>query len=602
MMESEIILELKNIIVKYGETHALNHFYLSLNKGEIHAVVGEHRAGKSSIAKLLGGLIRKQSGTIRIYNQMIDYFSPTSSIKNRIGIIYQDTNLIPSLNAVENIFAGRFQLGFFRTISLNRMTEQVEIFLKKWKFTIDLRTPVGRLPRADQHKIELIRAIYFDPDILIFDEISNKLNADEIDIAYQLILNLKQKGKSILYISNNMNEIFEFSDRVSILKNGSVVSTQDIKAIDKVRLIDLTYSFASTREELRKRNVELYNFKKYNEDIINSLPLGVIIFDRDKKIYLINYSATEILSFDMKNKNNQLEDILSLFSFKLSNAIKYQIDERKTSTWEEIEYKKNQFLNITIFPFKDEDYVFLGTILLIQDISREYYLNNYLLQTERISSIAELAAGVAHEVNNPLGIILNYVELLERHHSDNYSLEKINLIKDELNRIQSIIGSLLSFSHLKETPMTSLNIISLIDETLLLINYQFKEKGITIFWDPPHDAVNIIGNKNRLKQMVINLIRNSVEAVKIKGKIIISVKSFSNEGFSELCFSDNGRGIPENDINLIFNPFFTTKTAGENAGLGLSICQHIVEAHQGIISCKSNNEKTSFYVRLPLVK
>lgn len=601
-METDIILELEDICVKYGETSALSHFYLNLKRGEIHAVVGEHRAGKSSVVKLIGGLIRKQSGIIRINDHPIDYFSPVSSLKNKIGIIYQDTNLIPSLNAVENIFAGRFQLGLFRTISLNRMTRQVDLFLKKWKFTIDLKTPVGRLPRADQHKIELIRAIFFNPDILIFDEISNKLNADEIEIAYQLILDLKQKGKSILYISNNMNEIFEFADRVSILKNGSVISTQDIKTIDKVKLIDLTYSFASTREELRKRNKELYNYKKYNEDIINSLPLGVIIFDRDKNIYLINYSAMEILSFDMENKTRQLEDILSLFSSELSDAIQEQIAERKTSSWEEIEYGKNQYLNITIFPFKDEDYVFLGTILLIQDISREYYLKNYLLQTERISSIAELAAGVAHEVNNPLGIILNYVELLKLHQTDDYSLEKINLIKDELNRIKSIIGSLLSFSHLKETPMTSLDIKALINETLLLINYQFKEKEITIFWDPPNCTVNIIGNENRLKQMIINLIRNSVESVQQNGRITISVKAFTDEGFAELCFSDNGKGISESNINSIFNPFFTTKTAGKNAGLGLSICQHIVEAHQGIISCKTSGKETSFHVRLPLVK
>ena len=599
-MNQSVILSLENLSLKYGDVTALNNLSFDLRQGEILAVVGEHRSGKSSIAKILGGVVRKQSGCITLKGHRIEYLSPVSSIKNKLGIIYQETSLIPSLNSVEYIYSGRFLLGFLNIINNKKMTNQVGQFLDEWGFSLDLRMPVGRLPKADQHILELVRAVFFDPDILIFDEISNKLNAEEIEIVYQIILDLKNKGKSIIYISNNMNEIFEFADRVSILKNGSVISTQDICNLDKVRLIDLTYSFASTREELRKRNQELYNFKKYNEDIINNLPVGVIILDKDKKVYLINYSALSILSIEYIPGEADLDKLIYGFSNELKDELLLKIENLENMSWEEIEYEDNKYLNITLFPFKDEDYVFLGTIILIQDISRDYHFKNYLFQAERISSVAELAAGVAHEVNNPLNIVLNYVELLKLHNTDEYSNEKIFHIKDELNRIKSIIGSLLSFAHLNETPMQHLDLVKLIDDTLLLMNHQFKEKRISLDWISPDDIVPVVGNKNRLKQVIINILINGIEAVDNDGKLIIVVQSDKSEGYAEIEFINNGPKIPDNIATNIFTPFYSTKEDEKNTGLGLSICQHIIEAHQGIITCRSSKNETCFSIHLPL--
>ncbi len=599
-MSNDTIITLSDIEVRYGKIPALKDFNLELRRGEIHAIVGERRSGKSTIAKLFGGTAHKHAGKILLNGYPIERFTPSLSMRKGIGIIYQDTNLIPSLNAVENIFAGRLRLGFFGVLKQKRMTESVEGFLREWGLNFNLKAPVENLPKAEQYQLELTRAVFFNPEILVFDEISSKLNAEEIETAYRIILDLKNRGKSILYISNNMNEIFEFSDRVSVLKNGSIISTQEISSVDKIKLIDLTYSFASTREELRKRNEELYNYKKYNEDIIKNLPIGVIILDREKNVYLSNYLAIEMFSPDKKNSILDLRGILDSFPGELKEDIRKRIAGSERYHWNEVEFEGSKYLDITVFPFRDEDYVFLGTMLLIKDITKEYQLKNYLLRTERISSIAELAAGVAHEVNNPLGIVQNYVELLKLRHTDEYSVEKIGLIKGELHRIKSIIENLLSFSYLNGTPKVSLDLSALIDDTLLLLDHKMKTKPVEVFWVPPSEAVIITGNVNLLKQVVINLLVNAQEAVEEEGRIEISLKVISDSGYVHLEISDNGAGIPEQDMNKIFNPFFTSKEAGQNTGLGLSICQHIIESHNGLISCSSSDRGTVFSVRLPI--
>ena len=593
------ILSLRGIDVEVGGIKRLSDLNLDVRFGEIHALVGEHRSGKSSVARLLGGALRKSRGIILINEKRVENLSPSAALKNGIGIIYQETQLIPSLNAVENIYAGRLKLGRFRTLNQKAMNREVAAFLETWNLKINLKAPVAALSKGDQYRVELLRAIFFDPDILIFDEISNKLNPEEIEVAYKLIGSMKEQGKGVLYISNNMNEIFEFADRVSVLKGGHIISTKDIRAVDKVNLIDLTYSFATTREELRRKNEELYKYKKYNEDIINNLPLGMIILDQDKEVYLINDPARLLLQKDKPSTDLGIESLFSPLPVELRIEILRKISHREQGAWKDVGFEES-FLDITVFPFKDENYIFRGTILLLEDISKEYHYKNHLIRTERIASVAELAAGVAHEVNNPLGIIQNYVELLNLHQRDEYSSNKLNLMREELNRIRDIIGSLLSFAHLNETPFLEIDLNGLIEETLLLINHLLKARNVSLSWLPGPEAARVMGNRNRLKQVIINIAQNALEAMDDRGALVIQTVVSEEDGCVQAVFTNNGDPIAEEVLERIFNPFFTTKAEGKNTGLGLSICQHIMEAHGGTISCQSRPHSTVFTLSFPL--
>lgn len=265
--------------------------------------------------------------------------------------------------------------------------------------------------------------------------------------------------------------------------------------------------------------------------------------------------------------------------------------------WNEVPFRDKGYLKITTLPFQDEDYVAQGAIILIEDISQEHFMKNYLMQTERVASIAELVAGTAHEVNNPLNIILNYVELLKIKNSEPYAGEKLGKIESELNRIKAIIASLLSFSHPNEQPLARLDLIPVLQDTILLLNHKFRDKDLQIRLELGGEAIPVAANENRIKQLFINLLINAAEAAPAGGWIAVTART--EDSYTVIRIRDNGPGIPEDVREKIFTPFFTTKPAKQNTGLGLSICQHIIEGHRGILSYEPEPE-TTFVIRLPL--
>lgn len=591
---------MKNIHVSYGQTNALRVVDFDLFEGEIHALVGEHRAGKSTLIKILSGLLKKEQGQIIYNNNAINYFTTKTAINNSIGTVYQDLNIICTLNAIENIFSNRLKTTWYGAIKYSEMQKEVEELLTKLNVNIDLKEPLENLTIAEQQMIELARVLSINPQILILDEISSKLTPEEMEIVYKIIYKLKEEGKSIIYISHNMDEIFEFSDRVTILKDGKSRGTEEIKDLDKIKLINLTYSYVLSREELKQNNVELYYFKKYNENIIKNIPIGVLILDIENNIYLLNYAAIEILELEDINISGKNIDVILKSINNYSDEIFSKIEACESFVWEEVNYLYEKILKITIFPFKDEDYKFLGTIILFEDVSQERFFKDYLLRTEKISSIAELAAGVAHEINNPLGIILNNIELLKRKFNKEDGIVKISKIENEIRRIKDIILSLLSFSKVKNVPNKKINLVEVLDDIILLVNFRLQRKNINLKWKKSKENIPVIANENKLKQVFINLIINSIEAVLNEGIIEIKIIQNNKEKYVEAIIIDNGYGIPENIMDNIFNPFYSTKVNKSNTGLGLSICQHIIESQKGIITCESKNNRTCFSVKLPI--
>lgn len=596
-MTTDVVLSMKNITLTGGDVPHLRNLNFSLREAEIHAIVGEHGSGKSTFVRFLSGLGGRYEGDLSIFQTPYPSFSPAQSLQCGIGIVHQKVQLVRTLSALENIFIGRYILQANHVINFKRMRRQMEEFLEERAIELDIRKPIASLSSQDRSKVQLLKAMYFNPRIAIFDEISSFFNQDEIELTYRFMQEMVQDNRSVIYISNNMKEIFEFADRVSIIRSGTIIKTEEIAKMDKVRLVDLTYSFASTRDELRKSNVELYNFKKYNEDIIDNLPVGVVILDSEQRLYLANHAAETICSHSPEVPFT-LNALFNHIDEEIREQLQSVMAQHLMMTWNEISLPENRFGKLTVFPFKDDNYRFLGTILLLEDISQEINFKTYLLQAERVSSIAELAAGVAHEINNPLSIILNYVELLSRRASDEYSREKLGKIESELNRIHATISSMLSFSHPNDQPREVFDLASLVEETLVLLGHKFKKKHVLLQFDKPNVPIILYGNENQLKQVVINLVVNAFDAVDEAGTIEVVLSTTSN--YAEIRVIDNGRGFDSEALSRMFTPFFTTKIDKHNTGLGLTICQHIIESHMGLIDCTREGGRTIFRIRLPL--
>jgi len=596
----DTVLLLKNIHVNYGSLQALKGVDFDLKAGEVHALVGEHRAGKSTLIKVLSGAINKSQGEIFLNGKQYPTLSPKVAIQARIATIYQDVNIVSTLNAAEFIFAGRMKTFSLGILNKSAMEREARRLFSRYGIELDVNLPLCLLPEDKQLMVELIKAVSIDPDIIIFDEISNKLTPEEMETVYQILFDYKRQGKSVIYISHNLDEIFEIADRVTVLKNGRRLGTEGVNDLDRIKLMKMTYSFVMSREELNKSNRELYFFKKYNETIIRNIPVGVIILDEHNQVYLVNYAAIKITQLeDYEYSGIPMDRLFDSELMPVAHDIYQTINERRENKWEDVPDGRGALLRISCYPFKDEDYKFLGTIVLVEDISKDRYFEDYFVRTEKISSVAELAAGVAHEINNPIGICLNYIELLNRKVTDKGNREKITKVESELHRIAEVIESLLSFSRIKKVTRQRVYLNKLIDEVVILMEHMLNNKSIDLKVQHFPSEIYVLGDENHLKQVLINLIKNSIESILQAGHISIETEMCKADHTVEVRIIDDGDGIPDEMKSRIFDPFVSTKLSKQNTGLGLSICQHIMEAHDGLIECREA-EYTTMVLRFPL--
>ena len=240
-------------------------------------------------------------------------------------------------------------------------------------------------------------------------------------------------------------------------------------------------------------------------------------------------------------------------------------------------------------------------------------LNNQLMQTSKMASIGELAAGVAHEINNPLAIISTERQIV----LDSYGMvadtmqpqfsaqlgDSMNQIDIQIQRCKRITHNLLRFSRRTQSVIDTVDINAFIDEVVDLMEREAKSSGIRFFEKLSPDVPPILSDLSQLQQVFLNLITNAIDAHENKqyGSITIATTFLEPENSVEIVFSDTGSGIAEDKLAKIFDPFFTTKPMGRGTGLGLSICYGIIKRLGGEITVKSVVDKgTDFTIRLPL--
>jgi len=234
----DIFLELKGIVKRYPGVLALDDISINFYSGEVHALVGENGAGKSTLVKCVSGAIVPDNGKIVIAGKEFSKLNPQLSMKNGIAIIYQELNLFSTITVMENIFMSNLP-GNGITVDFRQMKKKTEEIFSNMGIKISPTALVRDLSSAEMQMVEIAKAISRDAKAIILDEPTAPLSNEEINVLFRIIRQLRNKGLCIIYISHRMNEIFEISDRVSVMRDGKLIKTLYTKDTDREGLIRL---------------------------------------------------------------------------------------------------------------------------------------------------------------------------------------------------------------------------------------------------------------------------------------------------------------------------------------------------------------------------
>ncbi len=386
-------------------------------------------------------------------------------------------------------------------------------------------------------------------------------------------------------------------------------SYNDLKA--RVKLLDL--ELAKKNQELEKNLAEKEEVKNYLNNILESLTTGVIVIDKQGRITTFNKTAGLITGLTPEScLGKPLKDLFhdDLFENMVSRLTKtggnpLSVDrEITTATGSRIH------IQASASPVLDPDDTQIGSLLIVKDMTRIRHLEIEAQRNQRLRAMGEMAAGIAHEIRNPLGSIELFASLLKKDvEEDEEKFKLVEHIRSGVKNMDRIISTLLLYAKSPRPSQQKCDIHQLLDTLLTGSSDIVIPDNIKILKNFSDNNTKANGDQELLKQVFSNLIRNAIQAMPHGGELKLTTKNVSapsnlsevsndHRQFITITVSDTGHGIPPDHLVKIFNPFFSTKDKG--TGLGLSISHNIIKAHQGTIDAESEQGKlTTFIVKLP---
>src|SRR5215471_13127758 len=360
-------------------------------------------------------------------------------------------------------------------------------------------------------------------------------------------------------------------------------------------------------EEQARRAKDLARLKEFNENIIESISVGVMVINLRGRITNWNGALEQI--YGLKREQVIGRRLAEVFQSEMLRALR---DLMGRGEWREGEpaniYKfraqtpdgRDLTLNISLAALQSKTAEIEGLLVAIEDVTERVSLEEQLQQSDKLSSIGLLAAGVAHEVNTPLAGISSYSQMLMQQIPDNdprrQLLEKIHR---QTSRASSIVNNLLNFSRVTEARYAPVDLNRVIDDTIQLLEAQLRNTEIEVVRSYADELPPAFGDGPKLQQVLMNLILNARDAMPQGGRLEISTEADEDSAVIEV--HDTGLGIAPEHLSKIYDPFFTTKQIGKGTGLGLAVSYGIIRDHGGHINVESKlGEGTRFQITLPL--
>jgi len=390
---------------------------------------------------------------------------------------------------------------------------------------------------------------------------------------------------------------------------GDFLSSEDVELLESLAsYIGIALQNASLYAQLEEKISEFERLKEFNENIVESINVGILAVDLNDRIESWNAQMEAMYALSRAEAIGQ--NIRSVFPAEFAD----EMEQARTESGVHHLYKfplttragEQCMANIAIAPLLSRDFVAVGRIVLVDDITERVTLETQLAQADKLSSIGLLAAGVAHEINTPLAVISSYAQMLSKQMRGDQRLGPVlEKITQQSFRASEIANGLLNFSRTSTTEFRETDLNRVIRDTLSLLDHQFKTARIELDLALDETLPAIHGNPGKLQQVFLNLLLNAKDAMPGGGRLRVSTLA---NGHVEALVGDSGTGIAPEHLKRIYDPFFTTKTApkpGERrgTGLGLSVSYGIIQEHAGKIHVESAiGAGTTFHLAFPLLR
>jgi two-component system NtrC family sensor kinase len=386
--------------------------------------------------------------------------------------------------------------------------------------------------------------------------------------------------------------------------DGDYLSSDDVELVETIAgYVAVALDNSQLYTSLEQKALEIARLKDFSENIVESLNVGVLAVDLEGIVESWNTRMEQL--FGVARQDAVGRQLRSLLPEELAAEIAARGDaEQITGIYKQRLHHQGKALtlNVSITPLVSKSAERIGRLLLFDDVTQRERMEEQMSQTEKLTSLGLLAAGVAHEVNTPLAVISNYIQMLAKQMPDADPRQSIiEKIVKQTFRASEIVNNLLNFSRTGAGEAVDIDVNRVVEETLSLVSHPLKTSQIQVVKHLGETLPAVRGSANKLQQVFLNLFLNARDAM--PGGGLLEVRTGAHNGSVEIEVVDTGAGIPREHIHRIFDPFFTTKASGRGTGLGLSVSYGIIKEHSGKIDVRSTPGKgTSFHVEFPAVR
>jgi len=444
---------------------------------------------------------------------------------------------------------------------------------------IGVEAPPPRTSRAESAAVERIGIVSVEFNTSFIEEKLSRMRRRAFGVSFiAVLIGVFLTGALSRILTAPLEGLVGAAARVA---QGNLEQTVPSRSRDEVG--ELAVAFNTMVANLKISTVS----RDYLDSLLDAIPDAIVVSGERGKIRSFNRGALRLL--DRREEDllgESLEGILSVKEGKAFSRAGGSIP-----------------VSVSIGELSDKEGKPVGVVYVAHDMRPMEKLQERLVQSEKMAAVGQLAAGVSHEINNPLGVILGFAQGLCRRLESGHPMEvPLRAIEREAMRCKDLVQDLLTFSRTSHVEREPLDINTAVEGALSLIQAQARMDGAEVRRTLASGLPKILGSRGQLQQVVINLAKNALDAVP-KGGVVRVVTELEEKGASSwvcLRVQDDGSGIPPDVMPHIFEPFFTTKPVGKGTGLGLSLVYEVVKKHSGLLDVKSRPGFTEFIIKFPV--